>query len=223
LERLETDRAMRPRVPPRPWAATALACALLAAGCRHVDDFVWVHDLARSELAPPAQEPGYRIAPGDVIGIRVWGQDMLTIPQARVRDDGKISVPFLQDVEVAGVTPDTLSRQLQTKLKAYIVNPTVTVTLESPSPVRVSILGEVARPGTYDLERGAGVLRALAAAGGLTEYAERDGIFVVRAARPPPDASRPPPRVRFRFEDLTRPGAAAAAYVLVAGDAVVVE
>jgi polysaccharide export outer membrane protein len=169
----------------------------------------------------PAASPetDYRIAAGDVLAIRVWNQESMSSPRAHVRDDGRISVPFLQDVDVVGATPVELSQRLQTKLKAYVVNPVVTVTVEEVRPLRVSVLGEVARPGLYDLEHGAGVLAALAAGGGLTDYAHRDSIYVIRNH---PDA-KAPVRIRFRFAALAGAENRAASFRLRPGDVVVVE
>jgi len=167
--------------------------------------------------APPA-EADYRIEPGDVLSVRVWNQDAMSNAHARVRDDGKISVPFLQDVEVAGTTPGELSQRLQTKLKTYVLNPVVTVTVEEVRALHVSVLGEVTRPGQYDLEHGAGVLAALAAAGGLTDYAHRDQIFVLRSS---PGEAKGPVRIRFRYSALVGGERPAASFRLRPGDVVV--
>jgi polysaccharide export outer membrane protein len=91
----------------------------------------------------------------------------------------------------------------------------VTVTVEETTPASVSVLGEVTRPGTYPLDPSAGVLQALAAAGGLTEYAGKSSIFVVRRA--------PPARVRFAFASLVQADSRAASFRLRAGDVVIVE
>lgn len=189
-------------------AATALACRTTGGASVPVEQF-----------PAPAPEAEYRIGPGDVLAIRVWNQESMSSAHSRVREDGKISVPFLQDVDVAGTTPAELSQRLQVKLKTYVVNPVVTVTVEETRPLRISVLGEVTHPGQYDLERGAGVLAALAAGGGLTDYAHRDGIFVVRSQ---PD-NKAPVRIRFRYAALAGAEARAASFRLRPGDVVVVE
>lgn len=190
------------------------AAAAAALGCRTHAPAVKIE-----ELALPTADGEYRITPGDVIAVRVWNQESMSNGHARVRDDGRISIPFLQDVEVAGATPTELSQRLQVKLKTYVVNPVVTVTVEELRPLRVSVLGEVAHPGQFELERGAGVLNALAAAGGLTDYAHRDAVYVVRNAV----ENKGPVRVRFRYEALTGGEARAASFRLRPGDVVVVE
>lgn len=198
--------------------ALALALGTLGAGCGGTSGkYVRVEDLPRT-----MHNPGdYRIGPGDVLAVRVWNQPTMSVEKTRVRDDGKVTVPFLQDVEVAGKTPLELSERLQVQLKTYVVNPVVTVTVEEQRPLRVSVTGEVAKPGVYEIDRGGGVLSALAAAGGFTEFAHRDRIFVLRYGLSPSDPS--PTRIRFRYEALTGGERLAAGFRLQAGDVVVVE
>src|SRR5262249_34547353 len=129
--------------------------------------------------------------------------------------DGKIAVPFLGDVEVRGKTPAAASRELAAHLKEYVVSPVVTISVEEPQPTAVSVLGEVTHPGTYTLDPSPGVLQALAAAGGFTDYANREGIYVVRRASAQ--------RIRFTFSSLMHGEGRAAAFRLHAGDVVVVE
>ncbi|HWV38902.1 MAG TPA: polysaccharide biosynthesis/export family protein [Vulgatibacter sp.] len=161
----------------------------------------------------------YRIAARDVISVRVWNQESMGMERARVREDGKISLPFLKDVSVVGMTPNELSEKLQKELVSLIVEPIVTVTLEEPAPLNVSVIGEVATAGAFTMPRPAGVLQAIAAAGGLTPYADRDSIYVLRRLAP----AIPPTRIRFRYRDLTSGGTPAAAFLLKSGDVVVVE
>jgi polysaccharide biosynthesis/export protein len=194
--------------------AVLLVAFVAALACRAHGPFVPVE-----EYGQPAPETEYRVAPGDVLAVRVWNQESMSNPHARVREDGKISAPFLQDGDAAGMTPGDLSQRLQAKLKAYVVNPVVTITVEEVRPLRVSVLGEVAHAGQFELERGAGVLAALAAAGGLTEYAHRDQIFVMRSA----SESSGPVRIRFRYSALTAGERQSAAFRLRPGDLVVVE
>lgn len=192
------------------------SAASLELGCATGATYRWVDDL------PTAEGPGpeYRIAHRDVLGIRVWNQEAMSLARARVREDGKISLPFLQDVVAVGLTPGALGKRLQEALVSVIVDPVVTVTLEEPAQLDVSVLGEVTRAGAFSIPRPAGVLHAIAAAGGLTAYAERDGIYVLRRLDP---SSPAPMRIRFRYRDLTSGGTAAAGFLLESGDVVVVE
>ncbi|HVP67269.1 MAG TPA: polysaccharide biosynthesis/export family protein [Anaeromyxobacteraceae bacterium] len=199
---------------PEKWAPL---CALLALApaCKHSGDYVWVDDLPQT---PQAADKEYVIQPGDTISVRVWNQEGMSA-KARVRQDGKISLPFLNDVEAAGIPPNVLARRLQARLKDFIVNPVVTISLEEPKPIQVSVLGEVTRPGILQLEPGSGVIQALATAGGLNDYASRDGIYVIRQT---PEAGTPL-RIRFTYESLTQVRGRAATFRLQSGDVVVVE
>ncbi len=198
--------------------ALALAAASLTAGCTHVGEFVWVD--AYKESAE-ATRPGYVISRGDVIFVRVWNQEGMS-GKARVRADGMISLPFVNDVEAAGLEPTALARRLQTKLKEFVVNPVVAVSVEEPVPFEVSVVGEVMKPGVYRLEQDASVLKALASAGGLTQLAGRDRIFVLRT-RARTDDSPTPLRIRFTYQALAHAEGAAARFRLRPGDVVVVE
>jgi|SRR5438132_10725128 len=186
---------------------------LAAVCCARIGPFVWIDDYA----APAEAEagPGYRIAPGDLLVVQVYREEAMSTRE-RVRQDGKVSIPLLHDVQAAGLSPSMLAEQIQDRLKEFINVPRVTVVVEEIRPLAVPVLGEVAHPGQYNLEKGAGVLEALAAAGGLTEFAHRDRIFVLR---------RQPKLVRIRstFEALSRGEGRASAFRLQAGDAVVVE
>jgi polysaccharide export outer membrane protein len=194
-------------------AATA---AVTLGGCRAPGSYLWVDAFPKSASAPEAP---YAIAAGDVIGVRVWNQEANSIERTRVREDGRISLPFLSDVDVAGQSPAELGRRLETKLKAFIVNPVVTVVVHERRPTRVSVLGQVARPGVYDLDAGAGVLHALAAAGGVSPFASDDGIYVLRNG----SDGETPARIRFRYRDLRAGKLAAVQFRLRPSDVVVVE
>jgi polysaccharide export outer membrane protein len=198
-------------------AALAAAATLTFGACPGTTGkFLWVEQLASDKT----EDAAYRIAPGDVIGIRVWGQEAMSAARLRVRDDGKISMPFLQDVDVLGLAPAELARSLEVKLKTYVVNPLVTVTVEEARPVRISLLGEVVRPGAYELERGALLLQALATAGGRTQYAADDKIYVLRQD---PANKAETVRIRFRWRDLAGGKRPAASFRMRYGDVVVVE
>jgi polysaccharide export outer membrane protein len=175
---------------------------------------VWVDDYPGSGSGSPSD---YVIGIGDVVQVRVFNQEGMSA-KARVRDDGKVSLPFLNDVAAAGYKPQVLAQQIQTRLKDYINTPVVTVSVEEERPLQISVVGQVTKPGQYVLDRGAGVLQAVAAAGGLTEYGHRDRVFVLRRL-----PGRSPERVRFNLDDLFHGDPKALAFRLDQGDAVVAE
>ncbi len=191
-----------------------MAVALASAGCKTTGEYVSVESLPPS---PPPASQEYVLQTGDTVSVRVWNQDSIST-RTRIRPDGKISVPFVGDVEAAGSTPAALARRIQERLKDFIVTPVVTVVLEESRPLLVAVLGEVARPGNYTLERGSGVLPALAIAGGLTPFADKDGIIVIRQT-----SEGGAMRIRFTYKALTQSQGRAVAFRLQAGDVVVVE
>ena len=113
---------------------------------------------------------------------------------------------------------------LEAAFKTFVKTPVVTVAVEETRPLQVSVLGEVAKPGTYKLTPGTDVLTALALAGGITPFAQRDGIYIVRrvSVTATPGAQRAM-RIRFRYQALTRGDAPAAGFQVQDADVLVVE
>ena len=124
-------------------------------------------------------DPNYVIGAQDVLDINVWKEPDVSriVP---VRPDGKISLPLLNDVQAAGLTPAQLAAQVTESLKKYVTNPQVTVIVTTINSQRVYILGEVTRPGAFPLIPGMSVLQALSSAGGFTQFAKVKSIFVRR-------------------------------------------
>jgi polysaccharide export outer membrane protein len=198
-----------------PWKTRAVVAALLAAcgmACASPGKYVWADDYPDNVMD---NEKAYAIAPGDVIQIRVFNQEQLST-RGKVRADGKISLPLLNDVVAAGMTPVELANSLQGRLKDFVKSPLVTVSLEETRPLTVYVGGEVAKPGVYPLDIGGGVLQSIVNAGGLTQNASYDRIFVLRQGSPPV-------RIRFTYNALVHLIGRAAVFKLRPGDVVVVE
>jgi polysaccharide biosynthesis/export protein len=187
-----------------------LGAALLGA-CSGAGPYLWVHELPSQ---PAQQDTSYLIRAGDVLDIRVRQDDRLTT-RARVRTDGRITIAMIGEVQAEGRTPAVLAQELTRSLEPYIAQPGVSVSVEEARPLTVTVLGELARPGVYALEPSSGVLEALASAGGLTEFAKRDSIYVLR--------QNPRLRVRFTYDALLWNEPTAAAFRLAPGDVVTVE
>ncbi len=189
-----------------------LGVVVAGLGCANLGQYVWADSLPD----PPANAAGeYLLVPGDLIFVRVFNQDSLS-GRTRVRPDGRVTIPFVNDVAAAGVSTQELAKRMEVLLRDFIKTPVVTVFLEELAPAQLSVMGEVTKPGVYPLDRTSqGVLRALAAAGGLTEFAHKDRIFVVRAGNPG--------RIRFTLEGLSTPGSRSARFRLQNDDVVVVQ
>jgi polysaccharide export outer membrane protein len=136
---------------------------------------VWSAD---AQQKATAREP-FRISPEDMLRISVWKNDEMSGP-AVVRPDGMISLPLLQDVQAEGLTPLELQKVLTQKLKEFIPNPEVSVIVTDIRSLRVSVMGEVMRPGRFEIKSRVTVLEALALAGGFTQYATRSKIVILR-------------------------------------------
>jgi len=123
----------------------------------------------------------YRIGPEDVLQVAVWKNEAMsrTVP---VRPDGKISLPLLNDVQAAGLTALELREALTTKLAEYMPSPEVSVIVSDVRSFKVSVIGEVARPGRFELKSWTTVLDVLALAGGFTQFATRSRIVILRPA-----------------------------------------
>ncbi len=121
----------------------------------------------------------YRIGPEDMLQISVWKNDAMSkiVP---VRPDGKISLPLLNDVQAAGLTALELREALTQKLVEFIPSPEVSVIVLEVRSLKVSVIGEVMRPGRFELKSYATVLDVLSMAGGFTQFASRSGIVVHR-------------------------------------------
>src|SRR5712692_5017301 len=139
--------------------------------------------VAPSLSGQPQEEEGpvaeYLIGPEDVLDIAVWNNTEIsrTVP---VRPDGKISLPLLNDVQAAGLTPMQLGSEIKEKLRKFISEPQVTVIVTKSNSQRVFIVGEVARAGAYPLLPNMSVLQALSSAGGFTQFANKKKIHVLR-------------------------------------------
>ncbi|HKD39011.1 MAG TPA: polysaccharide biosynthesis/export family protein [Myxococcaceae bacterium] len=121
----------------------------------------------------------YRIGPEDVLTISVWKNDSLT-RSVPVRPDGKISLPLLNDVQAAGLSAQELRDVLTQKLGAYMPNPEVSVIVTNINSFKVSLIGEINRPGRLELRSWTTVLDALALAGGFTQFASRSKIVILQ-------------------------------------------
>src|SRR2546426_5530336 len=130
---------------------------------------------------PTSEQGDYRIGPEDVLDIAVWNNTAIsrTVP---VRPDGKISLPLLNDIQAAGLTPMQVRDALIHKLKEYMPTPEVSVIVKEVHSFKVSVVGEVKKPGRHELKSQATVLDVLALAEGFGDFAARGKIVVLRPA-----------------------------------------
>jgi polysaccharide export outer membrane protein len=197
------------------WTAV-LACALVVpaqaqkneqAGSSNSND--------QAQHQPANQDPNYIIGGQDVLDISVWKEPDLT-RSVPVRPDGKISLPLLNDVQAAGLTPAQLASQITDSLKKFVTNPQVTVIVSAINSQRVYILGEVNRAGAYPLLPQMTVLQALSSAGGFTQFANPKKIYVMRTSNGKQE------KYPFNYNDVIKGKQSDENIVLKPGDTIVI-
>lgn len=139
----------------------------------------------QSSLAPPTSPSSdgtsdtYVIGASDLLTITVWKQETLSGTML-VRPDGMISMPLLGDVQASGLTPQQLSHQISTRLKKFIQDPSVSVLVNQINSKVIYTLGEVGKRGPIEMTPGMTLLQAVSSAGGLTDYANKGKIYILR-------------------------------------------
>jgi polysaccharide export outer membrane protein len=126
-----------------------------------------------------ASSDQYVIGPEDMLYINVWREEALT-RTILVRADGKISLPLVDDVQAAGLTPLQLKQNLTEKLKQFIDNPNVSVVVTEANSFKVYVTGEVRTPGVYRLKSETTLLQIIPMAGGFTDWANQKKIMIIR-------------------------------------------
>jgi polysaccharide export outer membrane protein len=193
--------------------AIVVSLALAAAGPSAAGDPV--PDVRARADSSPESLPGYRIGPEDVLQISVWSNDAVS-RTAPVRPDGRISLPLLNDVRAAGLTPMELRDEVTRRLSEYMPHPEVSVSVAEVKSYKVSVMGAVAKPGRYELKSWTTVLDVLAMAEGFTEFASRSRIVVLRADGPRVE------RLTFDYDKVASGAAGQANFYLRPSDIVLV-
>jgi polysaccharide biosynthesis/export protein len=166
-------------------AASFVATAATLAGSVSAQDARAAGAASVNETATTldAKTPdGFVIGPDDVLSIVFW-RDKEMSTQVTVRPDGKISLPLLNDVQAAGLTPADLRTHLAAESKRFFENPNVTVVVNQINSRKVFITGQVAKPGPYALTAPTTVLQLISMAGGLKDFADSKNIMIVRQER----------------------------------------
>lgn len=157
----------------------------------------------------------YIVGESDVLHVNVWKEPEVS-QTVVVRTDGNISLPLINEVKVSGMTPLQIQNMIADKLKGFLNNPQVTVTVNEIRSKRAFITGEITRPGGYSLNAQTTVLQLIAQAGGFTPFARRDGIVVLRTQ----DGKQV--RLKFRYKEVIQGKKTEQNIALQPGDTVVV-
>ena len=167
--------------------------------------------------APPAAAVSldYRLQPGDVLTITVWKEKDLE-SEVLVRPDGGLSFPLAGEIRAEGQTVAAVRQTLAERLKRYIPDPVVTVSVKAIGGNHIYVIGKVTRPGEFPFSRPLDVMQALSLAGGTTPYAALNDIVILRRDN---GLQRVLP---FRYADIARGRNLGQNVILASGDTVVV-
>ena len=173
------------------WRATVLAmCVAVACSVILV-----------AQSTPPPQgvtlPKDYVIGAEDVLSVVFWSAKELST-EVLVRPDGKISLPILNDVPAAGMTPEQLAAEIAKAATKFVREPSATVIVEAVNSRKVYVIGEVARPGPFPLGSEMNVMQALAEAGGFLETAKKGDVVIVRSENGKEH------RYKFNYNDVVR-------------------
>ncbi len=163
----------------------------------------------------PVVSPDYTIGIEDVLHISVWGEKDLDV-SVKVRPDGKVTLPLVNDVQVRDLTPDQVRQLVATRLSGFIKDPNVSVAVTEINSFRVFILGEVNKQGPVNFNRPTRLLQALAAAGGFTPFSKKR-ITLIR------EVGNSESRVRVDYKRLVSAEGGQDNVYLKPGDTLVVE
>lgn len=155
--------------------------------------------------ATPSPSPEYVIGPGDSLDIYVHRSPELSVNGLPVRPDGRISIPLVPDIEAAGRAPTQLAREMEERLRRFVIEPNVTVIVRSfvgTSAQQVRVIGEATQPRAITYRDGMTLLDVMIDARGLTRYAAGNRAEIIRREA----AGAPPQVIRVRLSDLLRDG-----------------
>ena len=166
---------------------------------------------AASQAAAPATVLGdarpseissstYIIGAGDTLQLNVWKEPGMSVAGVPVRPDGQISLALLGDISAAGLTPMALGNDIAGRLKKYVNEPLVTVTVLAVNPKEIFFIGEIAHTGAITLVPGMTPLQAISAAGGLTPFAKKTKLYILRKV------SGKEQKIRFDYKKALKNG-----------------
>jgi polysaccharide export outer membrane protein len=162
----------------------------------------------------------FLLGPEDVLEIAVWKNQDLTKTVA-IRPDGLISMPIVGDIQAAGLSANELAQHIAERLRPIVQNPAVSVNVKDLNSYSVYVMGEVAKPGKFQLKSYVTVLQAISMAGGFTEYAKKNKLQVVRI-KSNGNHKLQESHIPIRYEELVAGKSDSGNIILLAGDTVVV-
>jgi len=158
---------------------------------------------------------GYKLQPGDLLQVVVWRETDLQ-NEVLIRPDGGITFPLAGDMQAAGLTTDELRQELETRVRKLVPGAVITVSVKAPNGNRVFVIGKVNHPGDFPLLRPIDVMQAISMAGGITPFADGNGIRILHREGGRLNS------VRFRYGEVTKGRHLEQDILLQSGDTVIV-
>jgi polysaccharide export outer membrane protein len=210
--------AVTPRIPPStPSPLPADTPAALPTVTPAAPSATGTNEGAPASGAPRRGAPNdYQIGAGDTLQISVWKEPDASVPSVTVRPDGKISVPLIKELEVVGLTPKQAEQRITEGLSKLINNPDVTVVVAAINSKKIYVIGAVRKEGTLSYSYGMSVMQALSEAGGLTDYAKRKKIYILRTE------SGREYRLAFNYDEVVKGERTEQNILMMAGDTLVI-
>jgi polysaccharide export outer membrane protein len=178
-----------------------------------------VHNGAWAQIGTAQKAGGdYKIGPEDVLEISVWKEKDLQLKEVLVRPDGWITFPLVGNVKAQGRTAQEIHDEITERLRKYIPEPVVTVSVKKVAGYKIFVIGKVSKPGEFVLGRYVDVLQALTLAGGLTPFADEEDIRILRKNK----SSGEDEVLRFNYADVKEGRRLDQNVTLQSGDTVVV-
>jgi polysaccharide export outer membrane protein len=168
-----------------------------------------------SQASIPPDSDKYVIGPEDVLQIQVWKEETLS-QQVLVRNDGKISLPLIDEVQAAGLTPLKLKEVLILKFREFVEDPQITVMVREARSFKIYLLGQVTRPGVINLSGETSLLQVISMAGGFTEWANQKKILLIRREKGQES------RMTINFKNIISGKDMKANIILKSGDTIIV-
>jgi polysaccharide export outer membrane protein len=158
----------------------------------------------------------FRLESGDVISVHVWNEPNHSREQVLVRPDGKISLPLVGDIRAADLTIGELAKVIRRKVKTFVPNPRVDVSLRTARSYQIYVMGEVRRSGTFTPRSQVNVVQAVSMAGGFTPFAKKDQVTIIWKS---PGGER---RIPFNYDEVLEGTRPEQNLILCRGDTVLV-
>jgi polysaccharide export outer membrane protein len=171
--------------------------------------------LFAASRADAQQLPAYSLHPGDEIEVSVWKEVDLQ-RKVIIQPDGKFSFPLTGEIVAVGRTVATVKAEIEEKLKPFIPEPVVTVTVTGIAGNQIYVIGQVTKPGAYVMNPQFNILQALSLAGGMTPFAAVNDIIVIRSSKGSQQV------LKFQYSDVSKGRGLEQNVTLESGDVVVV-